>query len=64
MDQPILVQDDIVSESDRPYAVSAVMSAANKARGLINGQKANGEIWPMDLNGHPFLTRALAFAES
>ncbi|WP_274878648.1 hypothetical protein [Vibrio harveyi] len=64
MEQPILVQDDIVSESDRPYAVSAVMSASNKARVLVNGRKANGDVWPMDLNGHPFLTGALAFAES
>lgn len=64
MEQPILVQDDIVSEPGRPYAVSAVMSAANKAKVSINGKKANGETWPMDLNGHPFQTGALAFAES
>ncbi|EMD1211374.1 hypothetical protein VQD75_002347 [Vibrio alginolyticus] len=64
MEHPILVQDDTVSTPDRPFAVSAVMSAAKKAKVIINGQSARGKIWPMDLNGLPFQTGALAFAES
>ncbi|MCV6605807.1 MAG: hypothetical protein OIF34_10910 [Porticoccaceae bacterium] len=64
MEQPFLVQDDLVSEPGRPFAVSAIMSAAKRAKVFINGQKAKGEIWPMDLNGYSFQTGALAFAES
>lgn len=61
---PILVQDEKVSEPNRPYGVNVVMIPANKASLSINGQKAKGQIWPMDLNGHKFSTGALAFCES
>lgn len=62
--EPILVQDDIISEPGRPYGVSAVMMPAGNARLTLNGEKAKGKIWPMDLNGHPFSTGALAFSEN
>lgn len=62
--EPILVQDEKISEPGRPYGVSAVMMPAGNAQLTLNKKKAKGEIWPMDLNGHPFNTAALAFSEN
>lgn len=62
--EPILVQDEKISEPGRPYGVSAVMIPAGNAQLTLNGQKASGKVWPMDLNGHPFSTAALAFSEN
>ena len=61
---PILVQDQTISEPGRPYGVSAVMMPAGDAKLTLNGQRAKGKIWPMDLNGYPFSTAALAFSEN
>ena len=61
---PILVQDDKISEPGRPYGVSAVMMPATDAQLTFNGKRASGNVWPMDLNGHPFSTAALAFSEN
>lgn len=62
--KPIFVQDDKVSEPGRPYGVSVVMMPAGDAKLTLNGEKAKGKIWPMDLNGHPFSTAALSFSEN
>ena len=64
MKSPVLVQDETVSAPGRPYGVNVVMLPATEAELLVNGAKAKGSIWPMDLNGHPFSTGALAFSES
>ncbi|WP_057462297.1 hypothetical protein [Pseudovibrio sp. POLY-S9] len=65
MHQPLLVSDETVSDLPlRPYGVSAVMIPAEKAVLTVKGQQARGQIWPMDLDGHPFTTGALAFSES
>ena len=62
--QPVLVQDEKVSEPDRPYGVSAVMIPAQSAKLTLNDVEAQGTVVPMDLNGHPFSTAALAFSEN
>lgn len=64
MKAPIMVQDKEVSEPGRPYGVSVVMLPAVSANLFFNGKQAKGQIWPMDLNGHPFSTGALAFSEN
>lgn len=64
MTEPILVQDEPITESNRPYGVSAVMIPAKNAILTLNGIKAKGQIWPMDLNGTPLSTGALAFSEN
>lgn len=64
MSHPILVQDEGVSTPERPYRVNAVMIPAQEATLTINGKQAKGKIWPMNLNGSPFSTGALAFSES
>lgn len=61
---PILVQDDMISKPIKPYGVSAIMMPAISAKVTINEKKARGQVWPMDLNGYPFNTAALAFSES
>lgn len=62
--KPVLVQDENISEPGRPYGVSVIMMPADSARLTLNGQQAKGQIFPMDLNGHPFSTAALAFSEN
>lgn len=64
LQEPILVQDEKVSESYRPYGVNVVMLPAKSANITINGKKAEGQIWPMDLDGSDFSTGALAFCEN
>ncbi len=64
MDKPVLVQNEKITEPDRPYGVSAVMIPADRAKLTLNGKQAKGQLFPMDLNGHPFSTGALAFSEN
>jgi hypothetical protein len=64
MAPPVLVQDEEISEAGRPYGVSVVMMPAKSAQLSLNGKLARGKIYPMDLNGHPFSTGALAFSEN
>lgn len=64
LNEPILVQDKEVCEPGRPYGVNVVMVPASSAELLLNDKKAKGKIWPMDLNGTPFSTGALAFCEN
>lgn len=61
---PILVQDETISEPGRPYGVSAVMMPAGKSQLLFNGQEPKGKIWPTILDNHDFSTGALAFSEN
>jgi hypothetical protein len=66
MAQPILVSDNdpVTEPPERPYGVSAVMIAAERAELYVNGQQAKGQIWPFELDGKPFTSGALAFSES
>jgi hypothetical protein len=64
MGEPLLVQDEQVSEPGRPYGVNAVMIPSQGASLNFNGQMAKGSIYPMELDGHAFSTAALAFSEN
>ncbi|MCT4631545.1 MAG: RNA-binding protein [Firmicutes bacterium] len=64
MSDPLLVQDEKISEPGRPYGVSAVMIPASSAQLTLNGKAASGSIWPMELDGKAFSTGALAFSEN
>ncbi|BDD05678.1 hypothetical protein [Aureibacter tunicatorum] len=64
MKHPILVQDEEISVPGRKYGVNAVMIPAEQAYLTLNGKLASGQIWPMDMNGTPFSTGALAFSEN
>jgi hypothetical protein len=52
------------NEGGRRYGLSTVLIPALGARLTLNGAQAAGRPWPIDREGRPFSTSALAFSES
>ena len=49
---------------ERPYGVCTVLVPALGARLTVNDVQAAGQAWPVERDGRPFSTCALAFSES
>jgi hypothetical protein len=61
--QPLLVHTQ-PGEGGRRYGVCTLLIPALGARLTVNGKEATGRAWPMEREGRPFSTCALAFSES
>jgi len=61
---PLLIHTQPNATPGRPYGVCTVLVPALGARLSINGVEAAGQPWPMEREGRPFSTCALAFSES
>jgi len=51
-------------EGGRKYGVCTLLVPALGTRLLHNGVQASGKSWPLQREGRPFSTSALAFSES
>ena len=60
---PLLIHTN-PGEGGRKYGVSTLLIPALGARLACNGIEAAGNSWPMEREGRPFSTCALAFSES
>ena len=60
---PLLIHTN-PGEGGRKYGVCTLLIPALGARLAKNGVEANGKPWPMEREGRPFSTCALAFSES
>ncbi|MGH7092105.1 MAG: hypothetical protein ACREFB_01050 [Stellaceae bacterium] len=60
---PLLIHTS-PSEGGRKYGVCTLLIPALGARLTVNGQDAAGHAWPLQREGRPFSTCALAFSES
>jgi hypothetical protein len=62
--EPLLIHTEPNAQPDRPYGVCTLLIPALGARLSRNGVDAKGKAWPMQREGRPFSTCALAFSES
>ena len=60
---PLLIHTQ-PNEGGRRYGVCTLLVPALGARLTIDGSEASGRAWPMQREGRPFSTCALAFSES
>src|SRR5262249_16227303 len=60
---PLLIHTN-PAENGRKYGVCTLLIPALGARLLHNGVEAAGRAWPLQREGRPFSTCALAFSES
>jgi hypothetical protein len=60
---PLLLHNQ-PGEGGRRYGLSTVLIPALGGRLSLNGRLAQGKPWPLDREGRPFSTSALAFSES
>ena len=60
---PLLIHTN-PGEGGRKYGVCTLLIPALGARLTANGQEAAGKAWPLQREGRPFSTCALAFSES
>ena len=61
--EPLLIHTN-PGEGGRKYGVCTLLIPALGARLARNGVQAAGQPWPVQREGHPFSTCALAFSES
>ena len=61
---PLLIHTEPNADPGRPYGVCTVLVPALGARLTRNGIEAAGQPWPVEREGRPFSSCALAFSES
>jgi hypothetical protein len=61
---PLLIHTQPNEVPGRRYGLSTVLIPALGARLSCNGNQAAGRPWPIEREGRPFSTSALAFSES
>jgi len=61
--EPLLIHNN-PGEGGRKYAVCTLLVPALGTRLTVNGEDAAGKSWPVQREGRPFSTSALAFSES
>jgi hypothetical protein len=61
--EPLMIHHQ-PGHNGRKYGLSTVLIPALGVRLIRNGVVASGKAWPMEREGRPFSTSALAFAES
>jgi hypothetical protein len=61
---PLLIHTQPNEVPGRRYGLSTVLIPALSARLSFNGNQAAGRPWPIERDGRPFSTSALAFSES
>lgn len=61
---PLLIHTDPKDDPARPWGVCTVLVPCAGARLVVNGEAARGRPWPLQREGRPFSTSALAFSES
>lgn len=61
---PLLIHTQPNAQPDKPYGVCTVLLPAVGTRLTRNGIEAAGRSWPLEREGRPFSTCALAFSES
>jgi hypothetical protein len=61
---PLLIHTQPNEVPGRRYGLSTVLIPALGARLSFNGNQAAGRPWPIERDGRPFSTSALAFSES
>jgi hypothetical protein len=61
---PLLIHTEPGEPAGRAYGVCTVLVPALGARLTRNGVEASGQAWPVEREGRPFSTCALAFSES
>jgi hypothetical protein len=61
--EPLLIHTQ-PGEGGRRYGVCSLLIPALGARLTVDGMQASGRAWPMQREGRPFSTCALAFSES
>jgi hypothetical protein len=61
--EPLLIHNN-PGEGGRKYAVCTLLVPALGTRLTVNGEEAAGKSWPLQREGRPFSTSALAFSES
>ena len=61
--EPLLIHTN-PGENDRKYGVCTLLIPALGARLSKDGVEAKGKPWPLEREGRPFSTSALAFSES
>ena len=62
--EPLLIHTEPGSPPERKYGVCTVLIPALGARVTVNGVHAKGRAFPVQREGRPFSTCALAFSES
>jgi hypothetical protein len=61
---PLLIHTQPNEPPGRRYGLSTILIPALAARFTVNGRQAAGKPWPVEREGRPFSTSALAFSES
>ncbi len=61
---PLLIHAQPNEPPGRRYGLSTILIPALAARFTLNGRQAAGKPWPVEREGRPFSTSALAFSES
>lgn len=62
--EPLMIHSQPNQLPGRRYGVNTVLIPALGTRLVRNGTEAKGKSWPMQREGRPFSTSALAFSES